>query len=789
MIRNYFIIAWRNLRNNLMFSVLNVLGLSIGMAACLVMWLFSLDQYSYDKHHEHADRIYRVVNKQAEGNKISYVSLTQGVLASELTKTFPEVEAATRVGFMTARLTIKDQDPSEERIMAVDPSYFSIFTTPFKNHPVGELISSEGILLSERTAVRLFGNKNPMGEVISLDDEIHLKVTGVFKEFPVQSHLYTDMIISFSWIEKRESHANVWSSNSYYSYVLMPEEFDREAFSKKMDAHIHKFTPAAWTRFEYFLQPLRVINLEPGYVANPKGSIGEITINGFMMVSLIILLLASFNYMNMATARSIKRSLEVGIRKVVGAYRGQLIGQFLVESFILCFLGFLIGILLSDFGIQFFNYFTGFRLTLSTFFSDPVLSAWLITALLVITIVSGGYPAFFLSRFIPAAVLKGQKFLDSSRRFRQGLVLFQFSLTSLLVIMVIVVLKQTQFMRGYDLGFNKEQLLIFSADRNKGVGAESLKSELMKIQGVTQVCNTSSFPSFRIANATSIWQVGKPQEESFKSLWLFTDQDYIPVLQLNLVAGRNFNSNGTDEKKGVIINENAAAALGWTPEESIGKRIAGFTFTDSLPGEIIGVIKDFHISPLRKAIMPLVIGYNMDQLGFMVRLNSPNLYATREQIDRTAKKFTHGSFESTFMEDQLEESYGAEIVTGEMLTFFTILAVLIGCSGLYALSVYEAEQRMKELGIRKIMGASTQQLLVMVSQKFIKLIAWSFVVAMPLAYFLSNFWLNKYPYRIAWSIDIFILAALLVIILGWVTIFVQAMKVARLNPVETLRYE
>src|SRR5688572_7852141 len=392
MIRNYFIIALRNLKNNLMFSVLNILGLSIGMAACLVMWLFALDQYSYDKHHEHADRIYRVVNKQTQGDKISYVSVTQGVLASELTKTFPEVEAATRVGFTTASLTIKDREPSEERVMAVDPSYFSIFTIPFKYKPAGEVISSEGILLSEEAATRLFKTKNPVGEVLSLGDKIHLKVTGVFKEFPVQSHLYTDMIISFSWIEKTEPHASVWSSNSYYNYVLMPEEFDREAFSKKMDAHIHKFTPAAWTNTTYFLQPLRIINLEPGYVANPKGSIGNITTNGFVMVSAIILLLASFNYMNMATARSIKRSLEVGIRKVVGAYRGQLIGQFLVESFILCLLGFLVGILLADFGVQFFNFYTGFHLSLSSFFNDPVLLAWLITSLMVITILSGGYP-------------------------------------------------------------------------------------------------------------------------------------------------------------------------------------------------------------------------------------------------------------------------------------------------------------------------------------------------------------------------------------------------------------
>lgn len=788
MIRNYFTIAWRNLKNNILFSTLNVIGLSIGMACCLITGLFAYQEYNYDTHHEHADRIYRVVNRQVEGSKSGYSALTPGTLAPELEKSFPEIEAATRVGFIRVSLSVDGKEAEEVNMMAVDPAFLSVFTIPFV-FKSDDSISSEGIFINQFAASRLFGTKNPIGETISLGKDIHLKVLGVFKDFPRTSHIMADFIISFNWIEKTEAHAASWNFNSYYNYVLMPEEFDKQAFDLKLNEFVHRYTPVAWKNIEYFLQPLRQINLAAGYAANPRGSIGKILINGFVMVSLIILLLASFNYMNLATARSSKRALEVGIRKVVGAYRFQIVRQFLVESLILCTIGFLLAILLADFGLQFFNSFTGFKLVLSTFFGNPKLLAWIIGLLLFITVVAGGYPAFFLSKFVPSAVLKGQRLSDSSRRLRKGLVLFQFSLTGLLVVLVIVVLKQTSFMREKDLGFNKEGLIIFDADRNKEIGLESFKTEMKKIPGIKQISSASEVPGSRLSS-TSVLEFGKPEDESIKTLWVFTDHEYIPTLELTLVAGRNFNSSGNDADKGAIINESAVTKFGWTPEEAIGKRVVGFIFNDSLPGEIIGVIKDFHISPLRKEIMPLIMGYSEDATSYIVRVESTNLSQTRKHINEVGTKHTHGDkFECRFMEEALEESYGAEIKTGQMLTFFTFLAILIGCSGLYALSAFEGEQRIKELGIRKIMGATSQQLLLILSRDFLKLIVISLFVAMPLSYFLGNFWLRTYPYRISWSADIFLLAGGFILLLGWITILTQAIKASRLNPVDALRYE
>ncbi|HEY5823851.1 MAG TPA: ABC transporter permease, partial [Cyclobacteriaceae bacterium] len=507
MLLNYFVVAFRNIKNNLVFSCLNSLCLSVGMACCLVVFLLAYQEYTYETQHEKVDRIYRIVNRQTEGTKLSVVAFSQGLLAPELAKNFAEVEEATRVGFIQSDVLVDDKAPEKQRIMAVDPSYFKIFTIPFKQLPGRDTLEMDGVLISEKAAVRLFGKKNPIGERVTIND-IHLKVSGVFEDFTLKSNLITDFIISFAWIEKTDSKAQLWNYNSYYNYVLMPETFDKQAFHAKMNEFIHRFTPASWKSYEYFLQPIRMINLHAGVIGNPRGTIGKIIVHGFVTLGVIILLLASFNYMNMATARSARRVIEVGIRKVVGAQRSQLVRQFLAESFVLCGIGFFMAILWADLALQFFNHYTGFGLSLNTFFGDVELVCWLIGAFLLITIGSGVYPAFFLSRFMPAAILKGRRSSKAGSKIRRGLVIFQFALTSTLVVMVIIVHKQVKHLRSIDVGYNTEQLLLFTADRNKEVTIESFKAELLKLPGVKQISVTSNFPSGR-ASSTSVWESGK----------------------------------------------------------------------------------------------------------------------------------------------------------------------------------------------------------------------------------------------------------------------------------------
>lgn len=786
MIRNYLLIALRNLKNNIQFTLLNVLGLSVGIACSLVIGLFVFDQYQYDTHHEKAERIYRVVNKQEEGTKSSYVAMTAGVLAPEIKRNFPEVEAATRVGFIHEAIKAGDEEAETDKLMAVDSSFFSIFSVTFKSKPGKLLLSGNNILLSESSAKKLFGDQNPMGELITVGTEA-FKVNGVYHDFPTQTHLFSNYIISFDWIEKTNKHANSWAFNSYYNYVLLPEGTDIAGFNTKLNVFIHRFTPPAWKSFTFYLQPLLDIHLQGAYAGNPGGSVPKIIMMGFSMVGLIILMLACFNYMNLATARSAKRALEVGVRKVMGAYRLQLIGQFLTESFMLCTAGFLLAILWTDLGIQLFNTFTGFKISISTLFTVKGI-ACLLAANLLLTLLAGSYPSLFLSRFLPVAVLKGQKSHDASRRLRKGIVLVQFSLTSLLVLLVIVVFKQTSFMRSQDLGFNKEQLLLFSAEKNENITVESFKEEFLKIQGVTTITTSSDLPGWSL-NSADLRSAAGTVDDHVKIEWLFADHEYIPTLELKLQAGRNFTSNGNDENRGVIINEKAATAMGWNAEEAIGKRIVGFIFRDSLPGEVIGVIKDFHAVSLKQEIQPLVIGYSKEQSSYILRTDSDHLFEVRDKINKLGMQLTKDAknFEAIFMEDALERVYQSETKVGQVLSFFTLLALLIGCSGLYALSAYEGEQRLKELGIRKIMGATTAQLLILVSKGFVKLILIAMLISIPLGYFLGNIWLSSYAYRITWSVSLFAQSGVCILLIGWLTIAAQGLKAARLNPVNTLK--
>ncbi|PZR38683.1 MAG: hypothetical protein DI538_09040 [Azospira oryzae] len=786
MIRNYLLIALRNLKNNIQFTVLNVLGLSVGIACSLVIGLFVFDQYQYDTHHEKAERIYRVVNKQVEGVKWSYSALTSGVLATEIKRNFPEVEAATRVYFIHENIRAGNEEAQPDKIMAVDSSFFSIFSVTFKNKPGKLLLSGNRILLSESGAKKLFGDRNPMGELIMVGEEAFI-VNGVYQDFPTQTHLFSNYIISFSRIEKTDRHANSWAFNSYYNYVLLPEGTAIAGFNTKLNTFIHRFTPPSWKSFVFFVQPLSDIHLQGGYAGNPGGSVPKVIMIGFSMVGLIILMLACFNYMNLATARSAKRALEVGVRKVMGAYRAQLIGQFLTESLLLCTAGFLLAILWTDLGIQLFNTFTGFKISINTLFTVKGLIC-LVAANLLLTFLAGSYPSFFLSRFLPAAVLKGQRSHDASRRLRKGIVLVQFSLTSLLVLLVIVVFKQTLFLRSQDLGFNKEQLLLFNAERNENITVESFKEEFLKIQGVTMITSTSDLPGWSL-NTTDWRSAAGTMEDNVKIQWLFADHQYIPTLELKLQAGRNFTSNGNDENRGVIINEKAAGAMGWKAEEAIGKRVVGFIFNDSLPGEIIGVVKDFHAVSLKEEIQPLVIGYGKEQSSYVLRTDSDHLFDVREKVNKLGRQLTKdaGNFEAVFMEDALERIYQSETKVGQVLSFFTLLALLIGCSGLYALSAYEGEQRLKELGIRKIMGATTIQLLVLVSKSFVKLILIAMFISIPLGYFLGNIWLSSYAYRISWSVGLFAQSGICILLIGWLTIASQGLKAARLNPVNTLK--
>jgi putative ABC transport system permease protein len=730
------------------------------------------------------------VNRQTEEGHFSYVAMTQGILGPELLRNFGEIKDMTRLGVLYEDLTIEGKKTERQKLLAVDPSFFSMFTLPVRmGVSNASIVTHDGILISESAAIQQFGKNNPVGQTICIHGFANVEVTGVFEDFPDNSHLFGDYIISFSLIEKNNPKTLSWNFNSFYTYLLMPREFDENSFNHKLNTFVHQHTPESWKSFNYLLQPLLSIHLDNRYKAtNPSPSIGGLFIRITSAVGLVILILACLNYMNMATARSVKRSLEVGVRKVMGANRMQLVSQFLSESLIICTMSFLLGILWADLAVPVFNAFTGWKLSMNTFFADYRFVLGLVAFNLLLALIAGSYPAFFLSRFLPVKVLKGQQGTDSSRRLRKGLVLVQFALTTVLVIMVIVVFKQFDFMRNKDLGFNKEQLMLFNATLGEDISLASFKNELLKTPGVKLTATASSYPGINVSN-TGLWTAHAP-ENNIKFDWLYTDHDYIPTLEIKLLAGRNFNANGTDRNKAVIINEQAAGILGWTPEGAIGKHVAGFIFSDSLPGEVIGVIKDFHVSSLKREVNPLVIAYETGNAFFIARLEGTNPFDTRDHIKTTVMKLAPNTvFESAFMDDFIEELYATEKKMGQFFGFFTVLAIIVGCSGLYALTAYEAERRVKELGIRKIMGATSLQLLLMLSKNFLQLVVVSMIVALPLAYYSANSWLRPFPYRVEWSLDIFLQAACGIIMLSWLTVIVQALRSSRLNPADALRHE
>jgi putative ABC transport system permease protein len=718
--------------------------------------------------------------------------MSQGVLGPELKKYFPEVIHATRIAFARTNVTAQTKDNFEEMVLAVDPSFFSMFTIPFKSKSgLKGTIQPADIFLSESAAAKLFGKKDPVGEPVSIGGLGEFQVAAIFKDFPFATHIHCDFIVSFANIERTQPLAASWESNNYYNYVLLPEGHDAEAFNKKLNDFISRHIPASWTSYQYYLQPLTEVHGDDSYIGNPFSSPGKTMLISLVTVGMIILLLACFNYMNMATARSTRRAVEVGIRKVMGAYRLQLIGQFMAESVILVVISFSLGILWADLSLPAFEAFMGpqLQLTMHSYFNDYRMATTLLISVAVVSLVAGSYPSFFLSRFVPVMVLKGKQVSDSSRRLRRALVSLQFTLTGIFIVVAIVVFRQADYLKSRDLGFDKENLAVVVATPPVDISLESFKSELLKTPGVKSVCSSSSLPGAKKLETTDVRVAGAPAESNIKTTWLSADHDYVTTLGLKLLAGRNFLANGMDIGRSVILNERAIGVLGWTPEQAIGKKLAGLTFSDSIPGVVVGVVADYNAAALRRKIANLMIVCGADHKRFLARIEGGDQQVTEKMTEIVNRFDSSNTTPVMTFGEYMESLYVAETKIGQLLTFFTILAITIGALGLYALSAYEGEQRMKELGIRKILGASSTQLLLMLSRNFLRPVLVALVISMPLAFLVANLWLRTYPYRMSWSITIFLEATLCMFVLGWIAIVSQGIKASTLNPADTLRHE
>lgn len=800
MLKNYLKIALRNLFRHKIYSVINIFGLAVGLACFLMISVFILYELSYDRHHEKADRIYRVTRDWV--NEDGKVSLHLGHVAPPfgplIKNDFPDVEEVVRTldaGFL---MRYEDKVFNEESMFFAEPGIFQVFTLPLKvGNPATALAEPNTIVLTEEMARKYFSQEDPIGKVVRADNSIDLKVTGVMEPLPANSHFHPRALLSFSTLHNDEIYGEEglrtnFGNNSFSTYLLLPPSYPTEQITAQFPAFIDKAmgdNNSPFTRL--YLQKLTDIHLHSHLDSEieANGDIKNVYI--FSAVALFILLIACINFMNLSTARSANRAREVGVRKVIGASRPALVRQFLAESVLLTLIALGFALLLVELVLPYFSEFADRELSLHPAYSGPGL--FLIIGFAVgVGVLAGAYPAFFLSSFQPVKVLKGRLQLGSGGGlFRKVLVTTQFSVSILLIISTAVVFQQLSYMKNKTLGFNKDQILLLPVYPETEEQFEAFKQELKQTGAVREVGASSRIPSGRLldSNEASAQQGDSvaPIKASIK--FLRVDHGFIPTYEMDLLAGRNFSREfGTDDSAAFILNEAALRVIGWvTPQEAIGKNFA----YGGRKGQVIGVLRDFHFESLHQEVSPLVLFMEIPNFnGLSLSIRPGEVPAALAHIEKTWNTMLpNWPFEYEFLNERFGQLYEAEQKLGQLFTVFAGLAILIACLGLFGLASFTVSQRTKEIGIRKVLGASLGNLFYLLSREFVLLVLLSTAIAWPLAWYFMRDWLQEFAYRIPMPYAVFGLATFLALFIALLTVGYQAIKAALVNPVNSLRSE
>ncbi|MCJ7581288.1 MAG: ABC transporter permease [Candidatus Aminicenantes bacterium] len=792
MIKNYLKIALRNIKRRKIYSFINITGLAIGMAAATVILLWVQDELSYDKFHEKAQRTYRISTRIRLGDTLIDQAQTPGILPMTLKNDFPEIEQTVRIGFpIKASGQYKDKIFMESNILPADSTFFDVFSFKLiKGDKKSTLEKPETIVITEATAQRYFGNEDPIGKVITLADEYELSVTGVIENIPRNSHFHFDMLLSMATLP--QSRSTSWRENDFRTYIVLQEGFPVDQFAAKLPDIVYTYIlegDLSWVAkgnsFEYYLQPLTDIHLKSNIIGEFEPNGNMIYVYIFSLTAVFILLIACMNFTNLSTAKSMNRAKEIGIRKVVGSVRGQLIFQFLTESFLLSFIALLVGIVIAWFTLPLFNNLVGKQLHLfffSNFFSIPLL----ICLALVVGFVAGGYPAFYLSSLKPILTIKGKSREGMKNSgLRNILVVLQFSITIVLFIGTFIVGKQLKYFQNTRLGFDKDQVIVVKNIPSLGNQIKAFKETLLANPGISSVAGSYSLPGGHFVNAGF-----KP--ENAESILLnigLCDPEFIEALQLEMVQGRFFSPDFPTDKTAVILNETALKLLNW--DEPIGKKLTSLDKTF----HVIGVVKDFHYESLHQTVKPMALvnlslGLPWPESFVSVRTNSGNINKTLTFIENNWKTFAEGKpFEFFFLDEHYGKLYANEKQTGMVFMIFSFLAIIIASIGLGGLAAYSAEQKSKEIGIRKVCGACFSNIILLLYRKFIPWIILANLVAWPTAYIMMSKWLHNFAYRITISFWPFVISAILALIIAVVSVSYQSIKAAVLNPVDSLRHE
>ncbi len=817
MFKNYLTIAVRNLRKHSFYSLINVLGLSIGISVCLVIVLFIANEFSYDRHHVNGDRIYRMTSEIKFGGNHWKMVYCPAPMSKTLPMEFPEVEVSAQFHSEGSYLVKREADNIKENdVIRASRDVFKIFTIPFlEGNPEGALAEPNSMVISKKAADKFFINESALGQTLILDNNQSYKITGVFEDIPTNSHFHWDYILSMEGYKQAEDEN--WLSNNFQTYFLLREGAKIEDLEAKFDGMILKYVgPQAsmvlggeftMERFResgnmirYGTQSLYDIHLYNTLQGDFEAG-GDITyIFLFGAVALFILFIACINFMNLSTARSSNRAKEVGVRKVMGSLRSHLVRQFLTESTLLSVFSFIMAVGFAWLMLPVFNGLA--NRTLSIPFTDPLLYVLLFGFALITGLIAGIYPSFFLSAFRPVNVLKGNVALGmKSGVIRSSLVVFQFVISIFLIIGTIAVFRQLNFIQNKKLGFNKDQVIILPDAYALGDQRQVFKEEILKS---SMILNGTISPYLPVDNSSrsdnSWWPEGKsPTEDNIINMQNWgADFDYIKTMGMKIKLGRDFSLDYPSDSSGVILNETAVKLLG-IEDDPIGKRIvtfAGNDFTDLSESNltrktVIGVVENFHFSSLKNNISQLLIFINERPRGMIsFRYNAADTREVIQLIENKWKEMAPGQpFSYTFMDQDFASMYASESRLGKIFGIFSGLAIFIACLGLFALTAFTAEQRTKEIGIRKVLGASVPGIVMLLSKEFGKLILIAFVLATPFAWWAVEKWMEDYQYKVQIGWAVYAVAGIGSFLVAWLTMGFQSVKAATSNPVKALRNE
>lgn len=810
MIRNYLKIAFRNLLKYKFISFINLFGLTVGFTCCLLILSYIINELSYDKFNTKANRIYRITRSfnTADGIENLHLSSVAPPFGPLVQHDFPDIQKMTRLLYSgTTAFRYKEKLLNEKGVFFADEKLFDFFTVPvISGNPATALAGPRCVMMTDEIAKKYFGNEDPINKMIRVDNQFYFKVTGIFKPFPANSHIHPEILLSFSTLNdstiygEKQLQTN-WGNNAFYTYFLFPENYPVEKIAAQFPAFLDKYmrepgAPADFRASKYtklYLQKLTDIHLRSHLddEAEPNGDIRRVYI--FSAIALFILLIACINYMNLSTARSALRAREIGIRKVVGAQRKEIIAQFLSESVLVTWLALLLACIATWLLLPAINKLSEQHLTMSSLWQPGILLPVLVLSCIV-GLLSGIYPALFMSSFKPILVLKGIfKVGKGSISFRQILVVLQFAISIILIIATTVVFQQLRYMQHASLGYDKEHIVTMSLS-SLGNQYPAFRNDLLQNPNIKNIGRSSRIPTGRLLDDQGIEVLTgdslRPANVDVK--YVSADFDFIPTYGIQMLTGRNFSRDyATVDTANYVINESAVHVLGWkSPDQAIGKDIR----YGGIKGKVIGVMKDFHFESMHQKIIPLLLrmpSLQSDPYGRLsIKISGSNIQSSLSYIEKTWKRYLPETpFQYTFLDEKFASLYQSEQRQGSIFTIFSCIAIFIACLGLLGLSAFAITQRIKEIGIRKVLGASVTEIVKVLSMSFLKLVLLAAVIALPIAWLTMNKWLQDFAYRIHIQWWVLLMAGILAALIALATISFHAIKAATANPVKSLRTE